>query len=79
MTAGAVEDDPREDEHHRQDAEQVRDVLLRSEPGLMVVGGGRQVDDDVAHEGQRHERQTDARQRGEPSDLAPDGAPDLYH
>ena len=79
MTEGAVNDDAREDEDHRQDPGQVSDVLLRRESGLMVVRDRRQMDDDVAQERQRHQCQADAHQRRKPIDLAPYGACGLYH
>ena len=79
MTTGGVDDDARKDEHHRPDPGQVSDVLVRHEPGVMVMGGRRHLDEDVAHEGQRHECQTDAYQQGKLVDLAPDVPRDLYH
>jgi hypothetical protein len=74
MTEGAVDDDAREDEHHGQDPQQVGDVLLRREPGVVVMGDRREVDDDVAQERQRHQCQADAHEQGELIDLVPDGA-----
>jgi hypothetical protein len=79
MTEGAVDDDAREDEDHRQDPGQVSDVLLWRESGVMVVRDRREVDDDVAQKRQRHERQADAHQYGKPIDLVPDGPRGLYH
>jgi hypothetical protein len=49
-------------------------VLLRREPGVVVVGDWREVDDDVAQERQRHQCQTDAHEQRELIDLVPDGA-----
>ena len=79
MPTGPVDDDARNDKDHRQDPQQVRDVLLRCESGVMVVGDRRQVDDDVAHERQRHECQADAHEHGKPIDLVPHGPRGLYH
>jgi hypothetical protein len=79
MTEGAVDDDAREDEDHRQDPGQVGDVLLWRESGVMVVNDRRKVNDDVAQERQRHQCQADAHQQGKPIDLVPDGARGLYH
>lgn len=74
MTEGAVDDDAHEDEHHGQDPQQVGDVLLWREPGVVMVGDWREVDDDVAQERQRHQCQTDAHEQGELTDLVPHGA-----
>ena len=81
MTEGAVNDDAREDEDHRQDPGQVGDVLLWRESGVMVVvvHDRREVNDDVAQERQRHECQADAHEHGKPIDLVPHGPRGLYH
>ena len=79
MTKGAVDDDARKDEDHRQDPGQVGDVLLWRESGVMLVSDRREMNDDVAQERQRHECQADAHQERKLVDLVPDGACDLYH
>lgn len=45
MTPGAVQDDPGEDEDHGDDPDEVGDVLVRPEPGTVVVRSGGEVHD----------------------------------
>ena len=77
LTAGAVDDDARQDEDHADDAEQVRQVL-RAEvlvPGMAIR---RQVNGGVQDQCRDHHHQSEAAEGRDGSGFGGDAATDLY-
>jgi len=78
LPSNAVDDDPDEHERHGHEPCQVGEVLLRSEPVVMVCCR-REMDDDVDREGDEphgHSEMDDARHA---ADVPNDPANHLYH
>lgn len=78
MAPGAVQGDAGEDEDHGRDRDEVGDVLLRPEPGTVVVRCWREVHDQVDRDAHDRQRDTGVHQARHARHVGSDGAGGLY-
>jgi hypothetical protein len=78
LPSDAVVDDPREHERHCHETRQVGEMLLRSEP-VVVVGCGSEMDDDVEREGDQPDGHSEMDEARHAADVPNDPADHLYH
>lgn len=76
LAAGAVHHDPRHDEDHADDSDQVGEVL---DPAVAGVGSGSEVDGDVERAGQHDHQEPDAGQGRKAGELATSPSDRFYH
>jgi hypothetical protein len=74
----AVDDDPGEHERHGHEPAQVGEMLLRSEP-VVVVGCGSEMDDDVDREGDHPDGDSEVDEARHAADVPNEPAHYLYH
>ncbi len=78
LASDAVDDDPDEHERHGHEPRQVGEVLLRSEP-VVMVGSRREMDDDVEREGDQSDGHPDMDDARHAADVPNDPADQIYH
>ena len=78
LPSDAVDDDPDEHERHGHEPGQMGEMLLRSEP-VVVVGCRREMDDDVEREGDHPDGHSEVDEARHAADVPNDPADHLYH
>ena len=77
LSSDAVDDDPNQHERHGHEPRQMGEMLLRSEP-VVVVGYGSEMDDGVEHEGDDSDGHSEVDEARHAADVPNDPA-NLYH
>lgn len=78
MTTGAVDDDAREHDDHGDEAGEVSEVLLGTEP-VVVMGRRREVDEDVGEEGDCRQREADVDEPRHAGQVVRHSSDRVYH
>jgi hypothetical protein len=78
LPSDAVDDDPGKHERHGHEPGQMGEMLLRSEP-VVVVGCGSEMDDDVERECDQPDGHSEMDEARHAADVPNDPAKHLYH